>query len=61
MLLLCTFKLYDDAILLSHAVKACRLSGSTDIPVKDSARHTYCSRIAGCPVLLIFLLQIALG
>ena len=27
--------------------QACRLSGSTDIPVRDSAWHTDCSRTSG--------------
>ena len=39
--LLSTFKLYDNAILLSHAMTW--LSGSIDIPVSESTGHTDCS------------------
>ena len=45
MLLLSTFKFYGNSILLSHAMTSLQ-SGSTDIPVSDSAWHTDCSRIS---------------
>ena len=69
MLLLSTFELYDDVILLSHAVtKKKQLygpflwTGFNCLKATATSRRQFTfDKLAGHPVLLMFLLKIALG